>query len=164
MAMGRSFLLVLGWQVCQLITLIVGFIGQHGAHLGLIGPRCAPCWPHALCYLGTSSTSMANWQFGTMLVRGAPQKIIADKNGHSLMAESTAVRSPVLWLTGCEFCIVCGSDAKPSTRRDQLASKTQVHIEKKGKKNKVVRRYFQWKFFLFRSVVGSVFSKSARCP
>ena len=26
--------------------------GQHGAHLGPTGPRCAPCWPHELCYLG----------------------------------------------------------------------------------------------------------------
>ena len=23
--------------------------GQHGAHLGPIGPRWAPCWPHKLC-------------------------------------------------------------------------------------------------------------------
>ena len=26
--------------------------GQHGAHLGPIGPRWAPCWPHEVCYLG----------------------------------------------------------------------------------------------------------------
>ena len=25
----------------------------HGAHLGLTGPRWAPCWPHELCYLGS---------------------------------------------------------------------------------------------------------------
>ena len=24
----------------------------HGAHLGPIGPRWAPCWPHEPCYLG----------------------------------------------------------------------------------------------------------------
>ena len=24
---------------------------QHGAHLGPVGPRWAPCWPHAPCYL-----------------------------------------------------------------------------------------------------------------
>ena len=36
---------------------------------------------------------------------------------------------------------------------------------KERKKINVVRRYFiKWKFFLFRSFVGSVFSKSARCP
>ena len=29
-----------------------GSWGQHGAHLGLTGPRWAPCWPHELCYLG----------------------------------------------------------------------------------------------------------------
>ena len=26
--------------------------GQHGAHLGPIGPRWAPCWSHELCYQG----------------------------------------------------------------------------------------------------------------
>ena len=26
--------------------------GQHGAHLGPVGPRWAPCWPHDPCYLG----------------------------------------------------------------------------------------------------------------
>ena len=27
-------------------------LGQHGAHLGSVGPRCTPCWPHELCYQG----------------------------------------------------------------------------------------------------------------
>ena len=26
--------------------------GQHGAHLGPVGPIWAPCWPHEPCYLG----------------------------------------------------------------------------------------------------------------
>ena len=26
--------------------------GQHGAHLGPVGPIWAPCWPHQLCYQG----------------------------------------------------------------------------------------------------------------
>ena len=29
-----------------------GSWGQYGAHLGLTGPRWAPCWPHELFYLG----------------------------------------------------------------------------------------------------------------
>ena len=33
--------------------------GQHGAHLGPTGPRCAPCWPHELCYLGWGLWSSA---------------------------------------------------------------------------------------------------------
>ena len=28
--------------------------GQHGAHLGPVGPRWAPCWPHEPCYQGMS--------------------------------------------------------------------------------------------------------------
>ena len=34
------------------ITLITRFMGPTWAHLGPIGPRWAPCWPHELCYLG----------------------------------------------------------------------------------------------------------------
>ena len=26
--------------------------GQHGTHLGPVGPRWAPCWPHEACYQG----------------------------------------------------------------------------------------------------------------
>ena len=26
--------------------------GPHGAHLGPVGPRWAPCWPHEPCYRG----------------------------------------------------------------------------------------------------------------
>ena len=29
--------------------------GQHGAHLGPVGPRWAPCWPHEPCYQGGST-------------------------------------------------------------------------------------------------------------
>ena len=28
--------------------------GQHGVHLGPVGPKWAPCWPHEPCYQGTS--------------------------------------------------------------------------------------------------------------
>ena len=49
-------------------------IGLHGAplcvllvlkilcsHLGPTGPRCAPCWPHELCYLGWSVMCMSRF-------------------------------------------------------------------------------------------------------
>ena len=29
-----------------------GSCGPHGAHLGPVGPRWAPCWPHESCYQG----------------------------------------------------------------------------------------------------------------
>ena len=32
--------------------------GQHGAHLGPVGPRWAPCWPHEPCYRGMRSHPM----------------------------------------------------------------------------------------------------------
>ena len=34
------------------------FMGQHGAHLGPVGPRWAPCWPHGPCYQGILTTDM----------------------------------------------------------------------------------------------------------
>ena len=37
------------------IALITRFMGPTWAHLGLTGPRWAPCWPHELCYLGCHS-------------------------------------------------------------------------------------------------------------
>ena len=34
-------------------TLIARFIGPTWAHLGMTGPRWAPCWPHEPCHLGS---------------------------------------------------------------------------------------------------------------
>ena len=40
------------WSCCNWeTTMITRFMAQHGAHLGPTGPRWAPCWPHAPCYL-----------------------------------------------------------------------------------------------------------------
>ena len=37
--------------------------GQHGAHLGPVGPRWAPCWPHEPCYRGIEiePIELQNW-------------------------------------------------------------------------------------------------------
>ena len=43
------------------MSLIARFMGQHGAHLGPTGPRWAPCWPHELCYLGSTKSSSINF-------------------------------------------------------------------------------------------------------
>ena len=39
------------------VTQIAKFMGQHGAHLGPVGPRWAPFWPHEPWYQGTSLKS-----------------------------------------------------------------------------------------------------------
>ena len=44
------------WNWC--LTLIARFMGQHGVHMGLTGPRWAPCLPHELCYIGNSLGSI----------------------------------------------------------------------------------------------------------
>ena len=36
-------------------TQIAKFMGQHEAHLGPVGPRWAPWWPHEACYQGCFS-------------------------------------------------------------------------------------------------------------
>ena len=38
-----------------------GSCGQHGAHLGPVGPRWAPCWPHEPCYQGSSNINFPLW-------------------------------------------------------------------------------------------------------
>ena len=37
---------------------IVRFMGPTWAHLGPVGPRWAPCWPHELCYQGCDNESV----------------------------------------------------------------------------------------------------------
>ena len=54
--------------------------GQHGAHLGSVGPRWAPCWPPEPCYLG--------WNHLT------PCMLL--KSLRSVKAIS-AIQTPILW-------------------------------------------------------------------
>ena len=48
-------------------TQITRFMGQHGAHLGPVGPIWAPCWPHEPCYQWT--IVMVIWWRTTAYVR-----------------------------------------------------------------------------------------------
>ena len=41
-------------------TPITKFMGQHGAHLGPVGPRWSPCWPHEPCYMVANNTDRLN--------------------------------------------------------------------------------------------------------
>ena len=41
-----------GWPDNGAHTQIASSWGQHGAHLGPVGPRWPPCWPHKPCYKG----------------------------------------------------------------------------------------------------------------
>ena len=49
-----------------------GSWGQHGAHLGPVGPRWSPCWPHEPCYQGvyksiiTESIDLSNNGIGVL--------------------------------------------------------------------------------------------------
>ena len=37
-----------------------GSYGQHGAHLGPVVPRWAPCWRHEPCYQGSNDKTWIN--------------------------------------------------------------------------------------------------------
>ena len=39
---------------------IANFMGPTWAHLGPVGPRWAPCWPHEPCYQGTGRKNGTN--------------------------------------------------------------------------------------------------------
>ena len=57
-AWGKISFVHLLWVQCPanflsiLCSQIAKFMGQHGVHLGPVGPRLAPCWPHEPCYQG----------------------------------------------------------------------------------------------------------------
>ena len=42
----------LGPNDCFAVAQIANSWGQHGAHLGPVGPKWAPCWPHEPSYQG----------------------------------------------------------------------------------------------------------------
>ena len=46
--------------------------GQHGAQLGPVGPRWAPCWPHELCYLGHCTLGITAGHHCNALFREGP--------------------------------------------------------------------------------------------
>ena len=41
----------------RLSSIFHNSLGQNGAHLGPVGPRWAPCWPHEPCYQGCYSST-----------------------------------------------------------------------------------------------------------
>ena len=55
------------WKILPLITARIlqpdskVHRGQHGAHLGPVGPRWAPCWPHETCYQGVYNNVFVGW-------------------------------------------------------------------------------------------------------
>ena len=63
-----------------------GSWGQRGAHLGLTGPRWAPCWPHELCYLGRLyhlvTSSVCQYRYGVFSSIGIPIIKIRWSHGH----------------------------------------------------------------------------------
>ena len=71
-AFARNMLQVVIHNLCKR-TYADGKVpwGQHGAHLGPVGPKWAPCWPHNPCYQGRQQRSFCKryveWQAVIML-------------------------------------------------------------------------------------------------
>ena len=53
--LGRVNFLIYSWYPRQ-----QGSWDHHGAHLGPVGPRCAPCWPHEPCCQGYIGSLVAD--------------------------------------------------------------------------------------------------------
>ena len=49
------------WSSVVNMTKIAKFMGQHGAHLGPVGPSCVPGWPHEPCYQGRYPMQSIPW-------------------------------------------------------------------------------------------------------
>ena len=43
--------------------------GKHGAHLGPVGPRWAPCWPHEPCHQGCFSSTSISWVYKVTVMK-----------------------------------------------------------------------------------------------
>ena len=63
-----------------------GSWGQHGAHLGPVGPRWAPCWPHEPCYQGYDWHKLCYFDLPSMI-----------SNDHSTTNVVIGSRVPGLW-------------------------------------------------------------------
>ena len=61
--------------------------GQHGAHMGPVGPRWAPCWPHEPCYQG----SHAVWVVISIYL------MTSLDNPHTIVRSLPAVITGYLW-------------------------------------------------------------------
>ena len=65
--------------------------GQHGAHLGPVGPRWAPCWPLEPCYQGLYSLQLAAFNTSS-----------DDRVGYErIMTETERLSCWKLFLSGC---------------------------------------------------------------
>ena len=53
-----SICLSIRWSVCIQWVREQYSRGQHGAHLGPVGPRWAPCWPQEPCYQGNITSTL----------------------------------------------------------------------------------------------------------
>ena len=56
------------WKQSAIVSpQIAKFMGQHGTHLGPVGPRWAPCWPHEPCYEGPDASTRLEKIFCTKM-------------------------------------------------------------------------------------------------
>ena len=98
--------------------------GKHGAHLGPVGHKWAPCWPHNPCYQGRQQRSFCKryveWQAVIMLgldgsiIHGSLWNMADCKHieltAHVLLIYSTGCRydNSLCWLSSGLLTTACG--------------------------------------------------------
>ena len=75
--------------------------GQHGAHLGLVGPRWAQCWPHEPCYQGmiTPVQLMLQWKLRVISIKCKPCDCFMGCNLHAHVKCIKCIRTRCRWIT-----------------------------------------------------------------
>ena len=66
-------------MILDTVSQIANSWGQHGAHLGPVGPRWAPCWPHEPCYQGLAFLlSFIEWPPWQVSVQAADGRLCGE--------------------------------------------------------------------------------------
>ena len=128
-----------GALTTSVLSLLARFLGQHGALLGPIGPRWAPCWLHELCYLGYYNIQMFSGIIGLIFgTRSSFSKFLRGLHfGLSKFLILTWWHLSYLWL----FTIY-------------TACTSLVYIMKAGDQFEVARQDFTYSKFRFRQIFG----------
>ena len=91
-------------KALTLILPIQNSWGQHGAHLGPVGPRWTPCWPHRPCFQGLYGLWLTGWCWEWAIIR---VNLLWWPNGQTLQYRSKYIlwlkNSIHFWLFGILF-------------------------------------------------------------
>ena len=73
--------------------------GQHGAHLGPVGPRWAPCWPHEPCYQGMMQILSTLWILIGIRTRISVSEVLSRRQVFSTLYMMTSSNETIFRIT-----------------------------------------------------------------